>query len=93
MNLTSKLLAASVLAVAIAAPVFSAHANLDALALTLAERNTYTNPTQNGTASFAMATTTKWSANRSNASTQWPTWTPNANVSPASMNSGLEQQR
>ena len=92
MTLTRKLLAASVLAVAIAAPVFSAQANTDALALTLAERNTYTNPTQNGTASYAMATTTKWTAKRSNASTQW-TWTRSTNVSPASMNSGLEQQR
>jgi predicted trehalose synthase len=44
MTLTRKLLAATALFAAIATPVFSAQAATDGLALTLAERNTYTNP-------------------------------------------------
>jgi hypothetical protein len=84
MNVTTKLLAASALLVAFAVPAFA----IDPLSLQLEERNTYTNPMQAG-----------WSANamemRSSRTVQMqvPSWTRSTNVSPASMNSGLEQQR
>lgn len=87
MNTTNKLIAAAALAVAFAAPVFSAQANVDGETLQLLERNNYTNPAPAG-----------WTANAKMASKhhgamqmQGPAW--RSNVSPASLNSGLDQQR
>lgn len=87
MNTTNKLIAAAALAVAFAAPVFSAQANVDGETLQLLERNNYTNPAPAG-----------WTANAKMASKhhgamqmQAPAW--RSNVSPASLNSGLDQQR
>ena len=89
MNTTNKLIAAVALAVAFAAPVFSAQANVDGETLQLAERNTYTNPAPAG-----------WAANARMASKhhgamhmQGSVWRWQSNVSPASLDSGLEQQR
>jgi hypothetical protein len=56
MNTTNKLIAAAALAVAFAAPVFSAQANVDGETLQLAERNTYAHPAPAGwTANARMA--------------------------------------
>lgn len=88
----SKLLIAASLAASFAAPVYAANAPTDALAQTLAERNAYTNPqpVSNGwTASYAMAPArSQMAAWKATASQSW-----DRNVSPASMNSGLEQQK
>ena len=85
MNTTNKLIAAAALALAFAAPVFSAQANVDGETLQLLERNTYTNPQPAG-----------WTANAKMASKhhmqmQGPAW--RSNISPASPSSGLDQQR
>jgi len=85
----NNLLAASVLAVAFAAPVVSAHAGLDALAQTLAERDTYNNPPAAGWSTHAMASKHHAAA----MPMTWPTWRPDTNVSPASLDAGLKQQR
>ena len=88
MNTTNKLIAAAALAVAFAAPVFSAQANVDGETLQLLERNNYTNPAPAG-----------WTANAKMASKhhamqmQAPAWRARSNVSPASPDAGLEQQR
>lgn len=86
MRTIDKLLAASVLALAFAAPVFSAQA-AEPLSQQLEERNTYTTPAQAGWTASAMET--RHSAMRMHGQS----WTPSTNVSPSSMNSGLAQQR
>lgn len=88
MRTIDKLLAASVLALASAAPVFSAQA-AEPLSQQLEERNTYTNPAQAGWTASAMET--RPSAMRMRMHGHG--WMPSTNVSPSSMNSGLEQQR
>jgi len=88
MNIAAKLIAASALFVAVAAPAFA----IEPLSQQLEERNTYTNPAQAGWTANAMETR---SMSRPQAGMQMQG--PNArmlnNVSPSSMNSGLEQQR
>lgn len=88
MRTTDKLLAACALALAFVAPVFSAQA-AEPLSQQLEERNTYTNPSQVG-----------WSANAMVAQKRFTAMLPqrlasmsSTNVSPASMESGLVQQR
>jgi hypothetical protein len=89
MRMINRLLAASVLAVSFAAPVLSAQAAVDSETLQLAERNTFTNPQPAGwTANAKMA-----SKHHSAMQMQGPAWRSQTNVSPASVNSGLEQQR
>jgi hypothetical protein len=84
MNVTTKLLAASALLVAFAVPAFA----IEPLSQQLEERNTYTNPMQGGWSANAMEMRTSRTMQM-----QSPSWTHSTNVSPASMNSGLEQQR
>ena len=84
MNVTTKLLAASALLVAFAVPAFA----IEPLSQQLEERNTYTNATQAGWSANAMEMRTSRTVQM-----QAATWTPSTNVSPASMNSGLWQQR
>ena len=92
MRTIAKLLAASALfgsfAVAFAAPAFA----IEPLSQQLEERNTYTNQTQTGWTSNAMESR---SMNRHHAAMhmQGPNWRTQNNVSPSSMDSGLEQQR
>ena len=85
MNITAKLIAATALAVSFAAPAFA----IEPLSQQLEERNTYTNPVPSGWSANAMDTR----MHRTSMHMQGPAWTPSTNVSPASMNSGLEQQR
>jgi hypothetical protein len=85
MNITAKLIAATALAVSFAAPAFAS----EPLSQQLDERNTYTNPMPSGWAASAMEPRT----HHASMHMQGPAWTPSTNVSPASMNSGLEQQR
>ena len=85
MRTIAKLLAASALAVAFAAPAFAA----DPLSQQLEERNTYANPVSAGWTSNAMMAPKHTAAMHM----QGAGWTPSTNVSPASMNSGLVQQR
>lgn len=85
MNITAKLIAATALAVSFAAPAFA----IEPLSQQLEERNTYTNPAPAGWSANAMDTR----MHRASMHMQGPAWTPSTNVSPASMNSGLEQQR
>jgi hypothetical protein len=85
MKPTAKLIAATALAVSFAAPAFA----IEPLSQQLEERNTYANPMPTGWTANAMATRTHRGATHMYGSI----WTPSTNVSPASMNSGLEQQR
>lgn len=85
MNVATKLLAASALFVAVAAPAFA----IEPLSQQLEERNTYANPAQAGWSANAMESRTHHAAMHM----QGPAWTPSTNVSPSSMNSGLVQQR
>jgi hypothetical protein len=85
MKLTAKLIAATALAVSFAAPAFA----IEPLSQQLEERNTYANPMPSGWTANAMATRTHRAPMHVQGSA-WRAWT---NVSPASMNSGLEQQR
>jgi hypothetical protein len=94
MTMTHKLIAAALLAASFAAPVFSANAAVDGLALTLAERNTYTNPAQGAgwSAAYAMDARHKMGAKHKAAmNADWPAGRTDTNVSPASMDSGLRQ--
>ncbi|MDB5579094.1 MAG: hypothetical protein JWR80_4270 [Bradyrhizobium sp.] len=88
MNTTTKLLAASALFVAFAAPAFA----IEPLSQQLEERNTYTNPAQAGWTSNAMESRSM-SRHHAAMNMQGPTWRTQNNVSPSSMDSGLEQQR
>jgi hypothetical protein len=88
MNTTTKLLAASALFVAVAAPAFA----IEPLAQQLDERNAYTNPAQAGWTSPAMEARSM-SRHHVAMHMQGPTWRTQNNVSPSSMDSGLEQQR
>ena len=89
MNTTNKLIAAAALAVAFAAPAFSAQANVDMETLQLAERNTYAQPAPSGwTAHARMA-----SKHHGAMHMQGSAWRSQSNVSPASPDAGLEQQR
>ena len=90
MNTTNKLIAAAALAVAFAAPVFSAQANVDGETLQLLERNTYTNPAPAGWSANAKAATM---APKHHGAMQGSAWRWQSNVSPASRDYGLEQQR
>jgi hypothetical protein len=90
MNTTNKLIAAAALLAAFAAPVFSAQANVDGETLQLLERNTYANPPAGWTAN-AKDTTKMASKHHGAMQMQAPAW--RSNVSPASLNSGLDQQR
>lgn len=85
MTLTARLIAATALVVSFAAPAFAA----EPLSQQLEERNTYTNPMPAGWTASAMPMRTHHGAMYMHG----PAWTPSTNVSPASMNSGLEQQR
>jgi hypothetical protein len=85
MKLTAKFIAATALAVSFAAPAFA----IEPLSQQLEERNTYTNPAPAAWTANAMETRTH-RAPMHMAGPAWRAWT---NVSPASMNSGLEQQR
>jgi hypothetical protein len=88
MKLAAQLIAATALAgsfaVSLAAPAFA----IEPLAQQLDERNTYANPTPTGWTAGVMETRTHRAMHM-----QGSVWTPSTNVSPASMNSGLEQQR
>ena len=93
-TLTRKLIAAAVLTAAFAAPMLPANAAVDGLALTLAERNTFANPVQDGTDAYAMAGQHKMAAKHKTAMTMradWPVGRTDTNVSPASMDFGLRQ--
>ncbi len=85
MNITARLIAATALTVAFAAPAFA----IEPLSQQLEERNTYTNPAQSGWAASPM----EMRSHRTAMHMQAHAWTPSTNVSPASMDSGLEQQR
>ncbi len=85
MNITARLIAATALAVSFAAPAFA----IEPLSQQLEERNTYTNPSQGGWTASAMEMRT----HRAPMHVQGSAWRAQTNVSPASMNSGLEQQR
>ena len=91
MNTTNKLIAAAALAAAFAAPVFSAQANVDGETLQLLERNTFTNPAPAGWTANANAKLA--SQHHSAMHMQGSAWRPQTNVSPASPDAGLEQQR
>ena len=82
-----KMLAACVVALAFTAPVFSAQAT-EPLSQQLEERNTYANPAQAGWAANAMMAPKHHTAMHM----QGWAWS-STNVSPASMDSGLVQQR
>jgi hypothetical protein len=84
MKLTATLIAATALAVSFAAPAFA----IEPLSQQLEERNTYANPMPSGWTANAMATRTHRAVHMHGS-----VWTPSTNVSPASMNSGLQQQR
>lgn len=90
MRMINRLLAAATLAAAFAAPVFSAQANVDGETLQLLERNTYTNPAPAGWSANAKAT---MMASKHHGGMQGSAWRWQSNVSPASLDSGLEQQR
>jgi hypothetical protein len=85
MKLTATLIAATALAVSFAAPAFA----IEPLSQQLEERNTYVNSMPSGWTANAMAIRTHRGAMHMHGSV----WTPSTNVSPASMNSGLQQQR
>lgn len=85
MTRTAKLIAATALVVSFAAPAFA----IEPLSQQLEERNTYTNPMPSGWTAKAMATRAHHNVLHMNG----PAWSPSTNVSPASMNSGLAQQR
>jgi len=93
MNTTNKLIAAAALAVAFAAPVFSAQANVDGETLQLAERNTYANPAPAGWTANAKDTAKMASKHHGAMHMQGSAWRWQSNVSPASPDAGLEQQR
>lgn len=84
MNVTAKLIVAAALAVWFAAPAFA----IEPLSQQLEERNAYTNPMPSGWTSDAMAMRTPRAMPMHGSA-----WAPSTNVSPAAMNSGLEQQR
>jgi hypothetical protein len=89
MNTTNKLIAAVALALAFAGPMFSAQANVDGETLQLAERNTYAHPAPAGwTANARMASKPHGAMHMQGSAWRWQ-----SNVSPASPDSGLEQQR
>lgn len=88
MNTTAKLLAATALFVAVAAPAFA----IEPLAQQLEERNTYTSSAQAGWTSPAMESRAM-SRHHAAMHMQGPYWRTQNNVSPSSMDSGLEQQR
>lgn len=92
-NMSRKFIAAAVLATAFAAPLLPAQAAVDGLSLTLAERNTFTNPAQGGTAAYAMAGSHNMAAKHKAMAMRadWPVERTETNVSPASMDSGLSQ--
>ncbi|HEY4140860.1 MAG TPA: hypothetical protein VGM57_05570 [Pseudolabrys sp.] len=85
MKLTVRLIAAAALVVSVAAPAFA----IEPLSQQLEERNTYTNPSQTTWAASAMEMRTHPAPMHM----QGPAWRTQTNVSPASMDSGLEQQR
>ena len=89
MNITTRLLTATVLAASIAATFAAPSFAGEPLSQQLEERNTYTNPMPAGWTANAMETRTQ----RGALYMQGPAWHSQTNVSPAAMNSGLEQQR
>lgn len=84
MKLTARLIAATALAVSFAAPAFAS----EPLSQQLEERNAYTNPMPSGWTASAMEMRTHRAMHMHGS-----VWTPSTNVSPASPNSGLVQQR
>ena len=92
MNITTKLIVATALfgsfAVSFAAPAFA----IEPLSQQLEERNTYANAPQAGWTSHAMETRSM-TRHSTGMSMQGPYWRTQNNVSPSSMDSGLEQQR
>jgi hypothetical protein len=99
MTISTKLIAATVLAASFAAPMLPAQAAVDALSLTLAERNTYSSPAQDAgwSDAYAMDTAHKMGPKHrahmsmNHMTNDWPTGRTDTNVSPASMDFGIRQ--